>query len=66
MEHEISNYMLRMGKFEFFLMNIDIGRAHVHGSSQIIMGVNWTRLAQKVKITTRFPVRFRQPAHTHV
>ncbi len=49
MEEQISHYMLRMGKFEFFLVSMDINLAHVNGANQAIMGVNWTRFAQLVE-----------------
>ncbi|MBB1251654.1 hypothetical protein [Rhizobium sp. G21] len=49
MEEEISHYMLRAAKFEFFLVNTDINLAHVSGPKQAISGVNWTRLAQLVE-----------------
>ena len=49
MEEEISHYMLRVAKFEFFLMSMDITLAHVNGASNAITGVNWTRLAQLVE-----------------
>ncbi len=53
MEEMISQYMLRMGKFEFFLVSMDIELAHVSGANQAVMGVNWTRLAQRVE--NRYP-----------
>lgn len=53
MEEKISQYMLRMGKFEFFLVSMDIELAHVSGANQAVMGVNWTRLAQRVE--NRYP-----------
>ncbi len=49
MEEMISQYMLRMGKFEFFLVSMDIELAHVSGANQTVVGVNWTRLAQRVE-----------------
>jgi len=48
-EEEISHYMLRVAKFEFFLVSTDINLAHVSGANQAILGVNWTRLAQHVE-----------------
>ncbi|KSV75983.1 hypothetical protein N185_16175 [Sinorhizobium sp. GW3] len=49
MEDKISEFMLRVAKFEFFLINADIDLAHVETATGIIKGLNWTRLAQRVE-----------------
>ncbi|WCK68982.1 hypothetical protein [Agrobacterium tumefaciens] len=49
MEDKIAVFMLRVAKFEFFLMNADLSFAHVETITGIVKGLNWTRLAQRVE-----------------
>lgn len=57
MEHEVAAFMMKVSKFEFFLVNRDRKLAHISEvrSLSIVTGVNWTKLAQYVE--DRFPFK---------
>lgn len=51
MEDRIARFMLRVSKFEFYLMNKNIEFAHLRalGELQKVEGVNWQKVALAVE-----------------
>lgn len=57
-EKEISEFMLRASKFEFFLMNqnIELGRIEEKDGLQKLTGVQWEKLAAIIEEKHKFHV----------
>lgn len=55
-EREISDFMLKMSKFEFFLINqnIELGRVEQKGTLQKITGIEWEKLATMLERKYKF------------
>jgi len=51
MDEKVARFMLRAAKFEFFLVNFNIGFAHLsdHDMFHTVAGLNWSALAEHVE-----------------
>jgi hypothetical protein len=51
MEDQIAQFLLRAAKLEFFLANADVQLVHLRPAGQlnIVSGVNWTAVAQRIE-----------------
>lgn len=51
MEEEIARLLMKMAKFEFYLVNSDSDLAHTRKTNRfdVISGINWTKLADKLE-----------------
>jgi len=54
MEAKISQFILKVSKFEFFLINTDITLAHFDRATGAVTGLNWTRLAALIEAEMPF------------
>ena len=51
MEEVIARLLMKMSKFEFYLVNRDTELAHTRTANglEVVTGINWTRLAQQIE-----------------
>ncbi len=54
MDEKIARFMLKVSKFEFFLINTDINLARIHKTTGNVIGLDWARLADVVEAKNPF------------